>query len=350
MVCAVADYLPPPVPGWIEWHYGRLFMIHPTYHQRLYWSEAAAGLDSFENENLMPLAVLLESFDDIRVPGFDHLDPQGLYSWGVNLYIPLKDTWIRKQGNEPATWALRKTYAKHGIGAPYTVDYSGSPGGMIGVTSPEFSEAGIAIFGGQSSEIISSPRLDYIFNSHMNLDYISQCRGKIGGRNYHLVYPSGSSTTPDAYLCIDLRRFPDIRVVKWTDLSGYSIDSDTQGKKFYIGTSTGYVKTQSDSGTSNILIETHDLMGGDPQLFNEEKTWKELKYSLKGTVTLEIIIDGTTLTWPDNTTSKSITGTGEDIQILKFPHNSKGYKISLKLTGTALSEFETYSPWQLSFD
>ena len=103
--------------------------------------------------------------------------------------------------------------------------------------------------------------------------------------------------------------------------------------------------------TINILIETHDLIGGSPQLYNEQKTWTELKYSLIGTVTLNVYVDDVLLTWPDDTTSKSITGTGTKIKVLKFPENTKGYKIRLKLTGTAvLSSFEIYSPWQILFD
>ncbi len=346
----VDDYDQPPIPKYIEWHYGRLFIVDATYNHRLYWSEVVGGETAAENEVLMPLAVLENNWDDLRVAGFEFADPQGLFSWGVNLYIPLKDTWIRKQGNDPDTWAYRKTYAKYGIGAPHTVDFSSSPGGIIGVTNPEYGEPGLAVFGGQSSEIFTSPRLDYIFNTDMNLDYIHKCRGKMVGRSYHLLYPSGSSTEPDTYLCIDLRRLPDIRVAEWTDLSGRCIDCDHQGKKFYIGTSTGYAKTKSDSGTCDILLETHDLIGGNPQIFNEQKTWVELKYSLNGTVTLEVYIDDTLMKWPDDTTSITLTGTSETIQFRKFPQNAKGYKIRLKLTGTALSTCEIYSPWQLLFD
>lgn len=348
--CYVEDYDHPRIPKYIEFHYGRAFMVDATYNHRLYWTEVAGGATSSENENLMPLATLDDSYDDMRVSGFEFVDPQGLFSWGVNLYIPLKDTWIRKQGNDPTTWAYRKTYAKHGIGAPHTVDFSSSPGGIIGVTNPEYGEPGLAIFGGQTSEIFTSPKLDYIFNTDMNLDFIHKCRGKMAGRTYHLLYPSSTSTEPDTYLAIDLRRFPEIRVAKWTDLNGICIDSDHQGKKFYIGTSTGYVKTKSEGGLCNILLETHDLIGGDPKIFNEQKTWTELKYSLNGTVTLEVYIDDTLMKWPDNTTFLTLTGTSEIIQFRKFPHNAKGYKIRLKLTGTALSTCEIYSPWQLSFD
>ncbi len=350
LACYVDNYLPPYNTKYIEWHYGRAYMVHSILNHRLYWSEVAGGDTADENEALMPLAIQDENWDDLRVAGLEFADPQGLFSWGAHLYIPFKNTWIRKQGNDPDTWVYRKTYARNGIGAPYTVDYSSSPGGLIGVTNPEYSEPGIAIFGGQTSEIITSPKLDYIFNTDMNLDYVHMCRGKIVGRNYHLLYPSGSATKPDTYLCVDLRRIPEIRVAEWKDLNGRCIDSDSQGRKFYIGASTGYAKTQGTGEAINILLETHDLIGGIPQLFNEQKTWTELKYSLKGTVTLQVYVDNTLLTWPDDTTSLTLTGTDETIQFKKFPLNTHGYKIRLKITGTALTTFEIYSPWQLLFD
>lgn len=347
--CYVDDYTHPPIPKYIEWHYGRLFAIDSANTHRLYYSEPVAGSTASENELLMPIAILEDNWDDIRVSGFDHVDPQGLFSWGVNLYIPLKNTWVRKQGNDSdETWSYKKTYAKHGIGAPYTVDLCENPGGLIGVTNPEGSEPGIAIFGGANSNIIGNARLDYIFNHHMNLSAIANCRGKIIGRNYHLLYPSTGHTQPDTHLCIDLRRYPDIRVSEWTDLNGISIDSDSQGSQFYLGCN-GIAKASSKDYSSNVELETHDLIGGDPKVFNEQKAWSELKYSLKGTVTLTVTVDGTVLKWLDNSTSQTLTGTNDNIQILKFPPNTIGYKISLKLTGTNLSELEIYSPWQLLF-
>ncbi len=346
----VDDYDQPPIPNYIEFHYGRAFMIDASNPHRMYWTEAASGVTAAENEVLFPLATLGESWDDLRVSGFDYVDPQGLVSWGVNLYIPLKNTWIRKQGNDPDTWSYKKTYAKHGIGAPHTLDFSSSPAGIIGVSNPEAGEPGLSIFGGQSTDIIASPRLDYVFKEHMNLNAIAKCRGKMAGKTYHLLYPSGSASEPDTHLAIDMHRYPDIRVAEWTDLNGMSLETDSQGKKFYIGTSAGYAKTQSSAGTCDVLLETHDLIGGDPKLFNEQKTVKELKYSLKGTVTMEIYVDGELLKWPDDSTSLTFTGTDETIQVKKLPQNFKGYKFSVKITGTGLSEFEIYSPWQLLFD
>jgi hypothetical protein len=290
----------------------------------------------------MPLAITDLNWDDIRVPGLDVVDPQGLVSWGSYLYVALKHTWIRKQGNDPDTWAYRKTYSPHGVGAPFSIDISQL--GIVAVTNPQFSEPGISLFNGSYSEMFTSPRLDELFKSDMNLDQIANCRGRIAGRYYFLLYPSVGETQPDRFLAIDMRRFPDIRVAYWTDLNGQSIDADTQSNKFYIGGSDGYVRTKAESGTSDVLIETHDLMGGDPKAANEIKVWKEIKYALNtgaGSVTLQVYIDDVLQKWPDDTTTKTISGTDEMTQFLRnLPPNWQGYRIRLKITGTSLEEFE----------
>ncbi len=127
-------YVPPRIPKYIAWHYGRLYMIDSQFQNRLYYTEPAMGNTAEANEMLMPLAITELNWDDIRVPGFDDVNPQGLLSWGSYLYIPLKNTWLRKQGDDPANWAFRTTYSAEGIGAPYSIDTTSE--GIIGVTDP----------------------------------------------------------------------------------------------------------------------------------------------------------------------------------------------------------------------
>jgi hypothetical protein len=352
-VSYVDIYGPPPVTRYITFHYGRAFMIDEDYPHRLWWSEAAADLLDTNNESLFPIATIDTNWDDLRVAGFEDVDPQGIIPWGINLYIALKQTWIRKQGNDPASWSYKKTYARHGIGAPYTIDFSSQPGGIIGVSNPEYGEPGLALFDGQQTQIISSPRLNYIFNQDMNLDQIAKCRGKISGTCYHLLYPSGSALEPDKYLVLDMRRYPDIRVVEWTDLHGQSIDDDSQGKSFYIGGTDGYVRKKDTTGTVSCLVETKDMVGdvkagGSPVIV---KTWNQLKYALNGTLALEVYIDDVVQQWPDGSTTKILTGTDEALQLLQsLPQNWEGYRISLRLTGTSLSVLEIYSPWKLDYE
>jgi hypothetical protein len=350
-LCTVADALPFTIPKYFEWNYGRIFGIHPTYYNRLYYSEVAIGETAIANELFMPLGMLLENWDDIRVAGFDHVDPQAVIGYGSYLYIALKQTWIRKQGNDPDTWAYRKTYATKGIGAPMTVDRL--PQGIIGMSNPEYGEPALCVFNGQNSEAIASPKLDYIFRTDLNIDQIAQCRGSRVGNHYCLMYPSVGETVPNRMLMLDIRRPQDPRIANWTDLNGVCIDTDSQSTKIYIGGSDGYVRTKAATGTCDVLVETHDLVGGSPQVVHNQKTWTSIKYALDSggdNVTMQIYIDDVLMKWPDGATTKTITGTGEMTQVINsLPQNWKGYKMRIVLTGTGMDTFELYSPWNLDF-
>ena len=77
---------------------------------------------------------------------------------------------------------------------------------------------------------------------------------------------------------------------------------------------------------------------------------KRLKYSLNGTMTLTITIDGTTITWADGTTSKSITGTSDAVQIMELPRDTGCYKYTVAVTAVEQAPFDLYSPWEMEFD
>lgn len=350
--CAVEDYEPGPSSKYQEFHYGRWFLIDVDNPNRLYYSEAVAGANATENEVLMPLAFLENNWDDIRTAGYGHVDPQGLISWGTYLYIPLKQTWIRKQGNSPDDWAYRKTWSEIGIAAPYTLEKCTSPTGILGV-SLKGKVPGISVFNGQFSTIITSPKFDYIFRDDLNQDYIHKCRGKWDGTNYHLLYPSGSNTEPDKWAAFDLSRYPDIRLAYWTDLNGRSIDVDDQTTKIYIGGSDGYARHNEGSESIDVDIKTKKLIGDAPLSANI-KTLKELKYALdtgSEDVTLEIYVDDTKMKWPDGADSKTISGSSDLMQVCKsLPPNFKGYQYSLRIYGSNLDTFEIYSPWKMIFD
>jgi hypothetical protein len=112
------------------------------------------------------------------------------------------------------------------------------------------------------------------------------------------------------------------------------------------------MKSDPDSDEEiNVVAETEDRIGGDVSLANTLKQLKEFKYNLNGTASLQIIIDGTAATWPDTTTSKTITGTGDAVQVMKsLPTNFQGYKYRVKVTATAVTAFTIYSPWEMIFD
>ena len=353
--CAVDEYDAMPIFIYQDFHFGRWYGIRSGYENRLYHSNPAAGNNAIENESLMPISFSENNWDDIKVSGFDgDVSAQGLVSWGAYLYIPLKHTWIRKYGEDPDTWSLKKSWAEYGISAPHTIDKCGNPAGILGLSNSLGGNVGISLFNGQTSQIITSPRLDYIFEEDLNHNALDKCRGKWDGRYYHLLYPSGENAEPNKWLALDLKSFPDLKVSYWEDLNAQSLHVDRQSKKVYIGGSDGYVKENTGTESIDIEIITHDLVGGDPSGANLSKTLKELKYSLNTNdidVNLEIYIDGVLAKWPDNTTSKAIKGTGKNIQYMRsFPPNWKGYRYELKIIGENLDSFEIYSPWNIEFD
>ena len=357
----VDEYGPMGATHYIEYHYGRLFAINNTYPNRLYWADAAGGTSETSNEIIFPIATPSTNWDDIRVAGFDEqVDPMGLQAYGSNLYIPLKHTWIQKYGNDPDTWSYKKTWATNGVGAPYTIDVCSNPSGIIALTYPSGGHCGLAIFNGQTSEMFTSPRLDYVFDTHLDQTKIAYCRGRMVGSCYHLLYPSTSATgnDPDTHLVIDLRRWPDFRVSNWTDISAACLDSYKGSNKFYFGCTDKYVRWNKTSTAESITIdvETHESIGGSADLANINKTLRQLKYNLDlgddETVRLYIYVDGSAITWPDGNTYASITGTGDLTQVLQsLPNNIQGYYFRLRIyASTAITAFNLYSPWVVEFD
>ena len=349
----VDNYEPGPDSKYLAYHYGQLFLLDVDNPHRLYYSEPASGDTALENEVLMPLAFISTNWDDLRTAGFNKVDPQGLVPWGLQLYIPLKHTWIRKFGNDSTTWSYKKTYAELGISAPYSIAKCTSPPGILGV-SERGEQSGISLFNGETSRFITSPRLDYIFKNDLNHDYIHKCRGEWDGKYYHLLYPSGSATEPNKWLAVDLTRFPDLRVAHWEDLNAQSIYTYEQGNNIYIGGSDGYVRQNNDTTeTINVDVKSKDCVG-DARLSLTLKTLREFKYAINTggeNVTLEFYIDGVLAEWPDETTTKTISGTDDTPQYIKnFPPNWQGYKYAVRIYGTGLSTFEIYSPWEMQLE
>ena len=349
---AIDDYdVPPTTPKFLEYNYSRLFLIDAANPNRLYYSDAPQGDTSTENEVLRPLSFTLDNWTDLRAAGFGRVDPQGLIAWGTYLYIPLKHTWIRKDGNDPATWNIKKTWAMHGIGATHTITPIAEIGGILGLTSPMGGRPGLAVFNGSTTSLITKDRFVDLFEDDLNHDSIEKCRGAFDGRYYHLLYPSGTNSEPDKHAAFDLSKFPNIRLAMWEDLNSRSINIDDQTSKVYIGGSDGYVRDNTIGETIDIEVKTHDLIG-DIQSANQKKVLQKLKYNLNtggDDVTLEIYLDGTLARWPDGSTTKTISGTGDAVQYFEsLPINWDCYSYTIRIYGSGLTTFELFSPWDVT--
>jgi hypothetical protein len=357
-LCLVEDYGPMPDCYLHEYHYGRRFCIDMDYVFRQCYSEAATGETAAENESILPIATKENNYDDIRVPGFKGgVEPQALTAWGVYLHTGLKQTWMRKQGNDPATWSYKKTYANHGVIAAQSVDICSNPASVWGFTLSPDGDMGIALYNGQSAEIVQTIKLKDLLKTGLNATYASSCRAKMVGGYYHFLYPSilSADGTPDTHLAMDISRYPDVRVGNWSGLFSTALAVDERSGDFYIGGSDGYVRKRAATGESiSFEISTHELIGGKPELSNHKKTLKELRYSLNTggvDVTLEFWIDEVLKPWPDGTTTRTISGTDDSIQVLNnLPMDWTGYKTRLKVYGTAMTTVEINSPWTLVFD
>lgn len=355
--CAVEDYEPLPDASYHAYHNGRWYGIHNTYSNRMVYSDAAGGDTATENEIIMPISTGENNWDDLRVSACDAVDPMGMVSWGGNLYVALKQTWLQKRGDDPDTWTIRKTWANLGIGAAETISPMSNPSGIAGLSVGEGGTPCITIFNGQSGDVVSSPLLDYLLKTDLDADYIGNCRGKAVGRKYHLLYPSTAAVggVPDTHLVVDMTRLPVIRCAFWDGLNAVCLDCYNQGQAYYFGGSDGfaYAVDAASAETVDVDVETHDLSGGAINMTNVMKTLKEMKYSIDtddDDVTFEIYIDGTKATWPDGTTSRTISGGGDEVQVMKFPPNFRGYNYRLRVYGTGLTTFAVYSPWTVEFD
>lgn len=200
----------------IEYHYGRVFLVDRDYPWRLWYSEAAQGDTEEENENLLPTSFLPYNYDDIRVAAYEKTEIQSLLAWGTNFFIGLKHTWIRRQGNDPDTWSYKKTWAKHGVCSKDTVGLHKH--GIIYLTTNEARQTGLAIFNGQTSDIVTTPKFDGLFNGIMDEDYASTARGTVAGNYYFLSFRDYLGAQRLAVF--DLRRFPEIRLAYWSGIGG----------------------------------------------------------------------------------------------------------------------------------
>jgi hypothetical protein len=350
------DFIELPNSKFLEYHYGRAFVIDIDKPWRLVYSSPATGETATENENILPVATEENNFDDVRVMGVRGIvDPQGIIAWAQNLYIVLNQTWMRKEGNDPNTWNYKKGFVSWGISAQHTLSSSSHPVGIMGLSLFGDGEPGLSIYNGMTSDIVGSLRLRDLFKSDLNKTYIKDCVGKCIGFYYHLFYPSTSSTILDTHLAMDLSHYPDVRISKWTDLYSNCIAVDESNGDMFIGGTDGYVRKRNDSGgeTINVDVKSHDMIGGQSQAANKVKTLKKLKYNINTNgdlVKLEVTIDGVLQQWQNGKTYYEISGISDYVQVMEdFPNTFSGYIYNFRIYG-AVDTFELYSPWDVEFD
>ena len=199
----------------------------------IYWSEAGGGAyyhifiydetaDEYTNVNSVFLS-------GENITGLVILDEQ--------LYVASQRTWRRLRGRTPSDWAWEDTAAVKGpicekviAKTPWGALYPGNDGCMW-------------VFNGyQSSKILETFKFDTLpdTNSHATFD----------GRYYRLFY--GDTTYPE--LIIDFFNFPERSPIVVQSTRNYTCSFYYPGSnEFYVGDSSGYVRTGEDSDTEVTL-------------------------------------------------------------------------------------------------
>jgi hypothetical protein len=385
-------------------HYGRFYTtpLGTTYGHRLYYSEAAGGDTSTENEIILPIASKTDNWIDLRVCApHGGVSVKGLVSWGTYLYIATKQTWLKKSGEDPDTWAMKKTFALHGVAASATICFSEEAGGMVYLTQDHSGRLGVASFNGDSSQLLASPKLDKILNENetsandIDLTYTSAV--KIGPYYIlQLAYNVGG-TIKAGYLnyILDFSRFPDVRVTKslkrrsltaWGDSAGtchcYFPWSDQRYFTLHeavsvSGTVTlrGFPSTlyplTCDTSTyisTAAKLWTHDLCGGAENI-TRKKRLKKLKYSLyhagddattyppQVTLYVDGIATSITMDAFGDAEANGLDGGGssykESYRELSLPHGIECYTYSLSIapqSSEMCTGLEIYSPWEMDLE
>lgn len=355
------DYIPCPENAlYMTYHNGRCFTISKDNIYRLTYSEAAAGADALENEVIMPIALKDDNFDDIRVSGFTGaVVPKGLLTWGSSLWIPLAHTWVRKQQDDPDTWAYRKTFsAKLGVMAPQSLDILDTPPGMVSVSLNSDGRPTIAFFDGNVSVSSMAAKIEEFLKTNLDIKRIEESVGKVSGRYYHVLFPT-IGKTEFTHLVLDLGRQGDVRCSLWEGIKARTLWTDEDTKDLYIGSFDGYIYKRTTSGEAiDFTVQTHNLSGGDQKVVNHIKTISELRYNLDSggaDVNMEIWFQDDVGwrqgEWEDGSTVKKIRGSTDEVQVLdNLPVNFKGYQFYIKLYGYGMSHLVLYGPWSLKFE
>ena len=384
-VCRVKDFIPmhgakgTNYAHIFEFHNGRLYEADAQYPWRMNYSEPAYGDTAAANENILPIARKATNWNDIRpagLPGENRIT--ALVSWGSTLYIGTQSGWIKKSGESPSTWVLRKTNAIHGPISQNGIAISSSPFGIIYFTKGPMGEIRLALFDGDSSRIIGSPKYDKIFDYLLKGNDELYLSLRISG---NLLYIERTG------LVIDLSRWPDLRM--WnTQLhsmcrilvpeQNYGAPADIDYAYVCNGQSLFKKQYAFCDGTEDRWVyagQIHypfstPLFFGDLQSINKVKVLKELivrmdlpknstapRFVTYGGIQVSLDNEGTWMQWgQDGTRYYPITSDG--ITVIKFPPGTKCRTMRLYVAfgpNSLSNEYITvppriYFPWEIKYD
>jgi len=382
-VCDVKDFTPMGTGYIFAFHYGRYYEADQTYPWRLNYSEPAYGDTETDNESLLPIAMKSTNWNDLRPVAMGTLDSiTALVSWGTTLYIGYARGWIKKAGEDPGTWSMKKTSATVGPMNPEWLCIMEKPFGIVFLARDENNRVRLYVFDGDNSVKIGSPQLDEILD---DASLTSQTRLRRSGSSV-LLQAAGNAYSWE----FDFARYPEIRVrhnqcYQQGTLGAFSCVETVKpssdkgyGGRIY-GTSSGYVLSSGNLvyGSTAEKITGSTLYfprrnGGDPKLANMTKVLRKLRYNLYpgkysagggsypySEARIAVYLDGdtTTVKWGQSGIaywSVTTEGKGE----IPFPPNTrcKTYRIVVTFVSDPGESVgytympKVYMPWDVLFD
>ena len=256
-------------------------------------------------------------------------DLVGLMEWGDQLFIVSSERWYRLQGNDPTTWAIRRTFTDVGIVNRDTLKRTKY--GLIGLWND-----GLYIFDGSINRNITEKKLGRSFFT--DLDDLSVCYAEFDGQRYYFYYAS-SGTTVDSCLVIDFGYYPELRF--------FNDDFIATAHELYKPDNTRYLAyggyEYSESGTETIATS---LQTGDKSFQNilKKKNLVYLFYDIDTSdvdVTVDIYCDGT------NSQTLTLNNSSRERKRSVQLKNIEGHRFSLALSCSDSSDVKIYSPWAL---
>lgn len=384
-VCDVKNFTPMGTGHIFAFHYGRYYEADQTYPWRLNYSEPAYGDTASDNELLLPIAMKSTNWNDIRPVAMGTVDfITAIVSWGTTLYIGYGRGWIKKAGEDPTTWSMKKTSATVGPQGPEWLCTMDKPFGIVYLAKDENNKVRMYVFDGDNSVKIGSPQLDKIFDTSVSLT--RQTRMRRCGSSI-LLQAAGAGYSWE----LDFSRYPDIRVRHnqgyqqgtygpFSCVETVKPTSDTgNGGRIY-GTAAGYVFSSNNIvyGGSNPERVTSSILyfprrnGGEQRLANMTKVLKKLRYNIfpgkysagggsypYSEARIAVYLDGdtTTVKWGQSGIaywSVTTEGKGE----IPFPPNTrcKTYRIVVTFVSDPGESVgytympKVYMPWDVLFD
>lgn len=382
-VCDVKNFRPMGYGHIFAFHYGRYYEADYQYPWRLNYSEAAYGHTGADNETIIPIATKATNWNDIRPVAMGSLESiTALVSWGTTLYIGYSRGWIKKAGEDPTTWSMKKTSATIGPEHPEWVCLMEKPFGIVFISRDDAGYPGLYVFDGDNAVRVGSPQIDGIMR---DLSLTDQTRLRRAGS---MLLISGVGTGYS--LMLDLSRYPEIRVANFQgyDDTTYGEFScveavkphaakENSGKIF--GTASGYVLADPGIFTSSTEEQSTGMTlyfprrnGGEQRLANMTKVLKKLRYNIfpgkysagggsypYSEARIAVYLDGdtTTVKWGQSGIaywSVTTEGKGE----IPFPPNTrcKTYRIVVTFVSDPGESVgytympKVYMPWDVLFD